>query len=67
MYNDYMNGGMPMGLGMALAMNTVAMNRFSNLSQREREELFARTHGIESPEEMRAFVDEFGQNGLASM
>ncbi len=57
----------PLGLGFALSMNGAAMERFSNLTQREREALIARTHGIRSPEEMRAFVDDFGQNGVAGM
>ncbi len=66
-YQNLYNDGLPMGFGMALAANMLAYDRFSALSQREREELIARTHGIESPEEMRNFVAEFGKNGLGIM
>ncbi len=67
LYNELYNDGLPMGFGMVLASNVVAMNRFSSLNQRQREELIARTHGIKSPEEMRSFVAEFGENGLGIM
>ncbi len=66
-YNGPYSAGIPMGLGIALAGNLTAMNRFSNLSQSAREELYARVHGIESPEEMRNFVDEFGKTGIGLM
>ncbi len=62
-YNLY-NDGMPMGFGVALAANPIAYERFSNLSEKERAELLARTHGIESKEEMRAFVEKFGAGAL---
>ncbi len=64
LYNELYNDGLPLGFGVVLASNIAAMNRFSSLSQREREELIARTHGITSPEEMRNFVAEFGKSGL---
>ena len=67
LYNELYNDGLPLGFGMVLASNVVAMNRFSNLSQREREELIARTHGLQSHEEMQNFVAEFGKNGLGIM
>lgn len=62
-YNLY-NDGMPLGFGAALAANTAAMERFSNLSEKERAELVARTHGIKSKGEMRAFVEKFGAGAL---
>lgn len=64
-YNNLYNDGMPMGLGMALAANMMAYNKFSNLSERERRELMNRTHGIESPEEMREFVEKFSNGTLS--
>ncbi len=67
LYNELYNDGLPLGFGMVLASNVAAMNRFSSLSQRQREELFARVHGVKSPEEMQYLVSEFGKNGLGIM
>lgn len=64
LYNELYNDGLPLGFGMVLASNAVAMNRFSALNQRQREELFARAHGVRSPEEMQSLVADFGKNGL---
>ena len=47
----------PMGLGMALAQNLDAMNRFASLSEEKRRAVIAHTHEIRSKEEMRAYVD----------
>lgn len=52
---------LPLGLGMALAQNLQAMRRFSSLSNEEQQALINRTHFINSKQEMRAFVDDFGQ------
>ena len=47
----------PMGLGMALAQNLNAMNRFASLPEEKRREIIAHTHEIQSKKEMRAYVD----------
>ena len=62
-YNLF-NDAMPMGFGMALACNSLAFDRFSSLTEKERAELMGRTRGIRSPEEMRAFVDAFANGKL---
>ena len=48
---------MPLGLGMALAQNLPAMNRFARMTPAEQRAVIARTHGVTSSEEMRALVD----------
>lgn len=47
----------PMGLGMALAQNRNAMNRFAALDEAEKQRIIARTHEIRSKQEMRAYVN----------
>lgn len=48
---------MPLGLGMALAQNLEAMNRFAQMTPAQQQAVIARTHSIHSKEEMRALVD----------
>jgi len=52
---------MPLGLGMALAQNLAAMNRFATLSPAEQKAVIARTHSIGSKEEMQAYVQSLLQ------
>ena len=51
------NGEIPLGLGMALAQNLSAMERFASMTEQEQSELIARTHNIKSKQEMQAFVN----------
>ncbi len=54
---NYVDGPeMPMGLGMALAQNLEAMNRFASLPRERQQAIIAHTHSIRSKEEMRAYV-----------
>ena len=54
---NFANGPeIPLGLGMALAQNRAAMNRFAALPASEQAALIERTHGIRSKEEMQSFV-----------
>jgi hypothetical protein len=58
MYNiSGTDSGIPLGLGIALAMNSNALVYFANLPERERQRIVERTHSIESKKEMRSFVD----------
>lgn len=55
---NYANGPeIPMGLGMALAQNDKAMERFTSLSPEERRKIIDHTHDIHSKQEMRQYVD----------
>lgn len=59
---NYVNGSdMPMGLGMALAQNLNAMNRFATMSTVEQQAIIAHTHSIGSKEEMQAYVESLLQ------
>lgn len=58
MNNNLVDGPeMPLGLGMALAQNLEAMNRFAQMTSAQQQAVIARTHSINSKEEMRALVD----------
>lgn len=55
---------LPMGLGMALAQDTAAMEHFSALSPDEQRRIIDRTHSVRSRDEMQALVRSItgGQN-----
>ncbi|MEG0741123.1 MAG: hypothetical protein RSB91_01080 [Clostridia bacterium] len=60
--NNLVDGpDMPMGLGMALAQNLNAMNRFAALPAAEQQAVIAHTHSIRSKEEMQAYVQSLLQ------
>ena len=47
---------MPVGFAMALAMNPVAMQKFSVLGEDRRRQIIEGTHAIKSREEMHRYV-----------
>lgn len=47
---------MPLGLGMALAQNVQAMNRFAALSEAEQRTIIAHAHTVRSKAEMDEYV-----------
>ena len=51
----------PLGLGMALAQNPSAMQRFALLSDDEKQAVIAGTHSVRSTAEMREFADKIGR------
>ena len=51
---DYYN--IPIGFGMALAMNPPAFNAYSNLTEGEKQALIDRAHHARSAEEMHEIV-----------
>lgn len=55
--------GLPVGLGMALAMNEPAMKSYAGLSETEREHLIMRCKDASSKEEMRKIVDSLVPEG----
>ena len=60
-----MNGPqMPMGLGMALAENTQAMQYFAALPDQKKQAVIDHTHQIQSKQEMRQFVQELPSGRL---
>jgi len=53
----------PMGLGMALVQNPKAMRCFASLSPSERRNIIEHTHGINSPAEMKRYVQSLASMG----
>ena len=52
------NNEMPMGFGMALAMNPKAMEKFAGLPENVKQEIISGTHSVASKAEMREYVDK---------
>lgn len=52
----------PVGLGMALVHNQQALAKFSALTDEEKRTFIAGVHGIDSRQEMRAYVDRFAES-----
>ena len=48
---------MPLGLGMALAQNPEAMQKFSNLTESKKKEIIQGTHAVTSKAEMKQYVE----------
>lgn len=51
------NNEMPVGFGMALAMNPKAMEKFSALPQNEKQKIINGTHNVLSKAEMKQYVE----------
>ena len=49
---------MPLGLGMALAQNPEAMQKFAMLSESKKQEIIQGTHTVSSKKEMKQYVDK---------
>ncbi len=48
---------LPLGLGMALAKNVEAMNRFSAMSKQQQQQIIEHTKVINSKQEMQQYVN----------
>ncbi len=48
---------LPVGFGMALAMDTEAMNKFASLSEEQKQEIIDAAHSVNSKIEMQMLVD----------
>ncbi len=51
------NFEMPVGLGMALAMNPEAMQKFASLPEKQKWEIVSGTHAVGSKKEMKQYVE----------
>lgn len=49
---------MPVGFGMALAMNPEAMEKFAALPESKKQEIIRGTHSVSSKSEMRQYVEK---------
>lgn len=54
---------LPLGLGMALAMNEPAMSRYAGLTETEKEHLILRCKDARSKAEMQRIVDSLAKYG----
>lgn len=61
------NPEIPMGLGMALAQNVTAMERFAAMSEQEQQHVVSLTHSIESKSEMREFVNQIAHGNYPTV
>ena len=55
---------MPLGLGMALAQNINAMEKFSALPEEQQQQMIAHVHEINSRKEMRSYVQQFAEGNI---
>lgn len=56
---NYANGdGIPLGFGMLLAQNTDAMNRFSALTDEQKQSIINGAAKVNSKKEMREYVNQ---------
>jgi len=46
----------PIGFGLALSSNTAAMNRYSRMSEQEKQAILNRAHNVRSEKEMYSLV-----------
>jgi uncharacterized protein YdeI (YjbR/CyaY-like superfamily) len=53
----------PLGLGMHLAQNPAAMRYFTSLNSVEQRDIIEHTHSIDSPAEMRRYVQTLASLG----
>lgn len=51
------NYEMPIGFGMALAMNPEAMEKFAALPENKKQKIIRDTHSVNSKTEMRQYVE----------
>lgn len=47
---------LPLGMGMALAQNISAMERFASMSEAEKQAVIDGAHGVQSKAEMQAYL-----------
>ena len=49
---------LPLGLGMALAQNEAAMQRFTSMTEAEKQARIAQCHQVKSKQEMQQLVNQ---------
>lgn len=53
----YPYNGVPLGFGMALAMNRDAFDNYSKLTEAEKEKILAESHNVKSKAEMQEIIN----------
>ena len=56
------NNQLPIGLGLSLAMNQKAMDRFSGMTEAEKERTIAKSRGVKSKREMDRIVSSLAED-----
>lgn len=56
-YDDATLGQLPMGFGMALAMNEPAMRGYAGLTEAQKEEIIMRCKDVKTKDQMQQIVD----------
>ena len=46
----------PIGFGLALSANTAAMNRYSQMSEQQKQDILTKAHNVRSEQEMYSLV-----------
>ena len=59
---DMDSNQMPIGLGLSLAMNQKAMDRFSDMTEAEKEQAIARSRKVKSKREMDRIVSSLAED-----
>ena len=54
----------PIGFGMALAQNTVAMNRYAHLTKQQKQDILNKARGVRSEKEMHSLVASLANGTL---
>lgn len=58
------NNELPLGLGMALAQNLTAMEKFTSLSTEQKSSVISKAGSVSSKNEMRALVSELAGGSI---
>ena len=61
------NGELPLGLGMAFAQNTAAMEKFIRMTEAQRKDIVNLAHNMNSKEEMASFVQKIADGTMAGI
>ena len=56
------NNQLPIGLGLSLAMNQKALDRFSGMTEAEKERTIAKSRGVKSKREMDRIVSSLAED-----
>lgn len=61
-YDDATLADLPMGFGMALAMNEPAMRGYAGLTEAQKEEILMRCKDVKTKKQMQQIVDSLAPN-----
>lgn len=67
MDRNLMGGELPLGLGMAFAHNTDAMEKFIRMTEAQRKDIVNLAHNVNSKEEMASFVQKIADGTMAGI